>query len=129
VFSLQTGQILSRRFPKFFNLNEKPYTALSSIDFTRKFIILEKLDGSMVAPFYLKEKLLFATRLGASKVILNNSIIFFIFSQVTRPKTLQLCILSLDTVTYAIILSNGIILQFSSGVPKKLQYVPLCIIV
>jgi hypothetical protein len=45
VFSPE-GKILSRRYHKFFNLEEKGY--LSKIDFSQPHIILEKLDGSMV---------------------------------------------------------------------------------
>lgn len=57
-------------------MNEKKYTEIGNIDFSRKFLIFEKLDGSMVAPFFLNGKLIFATRLGVSQVY------FFFFNKI-----------------------------------------------
>lgn len=46
------GRIMSRRYHKFFNLNERPETSIDKIDLSKKHWILEKLDGSMITPFY-----------------------------------------------------------------------------
>lgn len=44
------GWIISRRYHKFFNVNERPDVAFENVDLSRPHIILEKLDGSMVTP-------------------------------------------------------------------------------
>lgn len=51
VFNQKTGEIISRRYHKFFNLGERPETKIEAIDWSRDFIILEKLDGSMVVVY------------------------------------------------------------------------------
>ncbi|ELR12940.1 uncharacterized protein ACA1_096000 [Acanthamoeba castellanii str. Neff] len=48
IFSHATGKVLSRRFHKFFNVNETEEVEAGKINLNRPFIILEKLDGSMV---------------------------------------------------------------------------------
>lgn len=45
------GRIASRKFHKFFNLNERSETVFSEIDWSQPHVILEKLDGSMITPF------------------------------------------------------------------------------
>lgn len=62
----KNGTILSRPFHKFFNLNEKEETR--NIDWTRKHVILEKLDGSMVRPLFLSEGLRWATKAGVTDI-------------------------------------------------------------
>jgi len=66
IFSLATGKVLSRRFHKFFNVNETEEVEAAKINLDRPFIILEKLDGSMVCPFYTEGKLRFATKNGVT---------------------------------------------------------------
>jgi T4 RnlA family RNA ligase len=63
-FSTETGKIIGRRFHKFFNVNETDETAAEKINLEKNFIVLEKLDGSMVSPFYSQGKLRFATKNG-----------------------------------------------------------------
>lgn len=46
----KNGFILARPYHKFFNINEKNETKLDSLDFSKKHILLEKLDGSMIHP-------------------------------------------------------------------------------
>jgi RNA ligase len=60
------GAVLSRRFHKFFNIGELPETLPQKIDFTRPFLVLEKLDGSMVAPFMLRNKVRYGTKQGVT---------------------------------------------------------------
>ncbi|AGS80907.1 RNA ligase [Caulobacter phage Cr30] len=49
-FDSFTGEIVSRPFHKFFNINEREETLLENIDFSKPHYIVEKLDGSMVRP-------------------------------------------------------------------------------
>ena len=44
------GQLISRAFHKFFNVNEKDETQVHAVDLSLPHVILEKLDGSMVRP-------------------------------------------------------------------------------
>lgn len=46
-FSTKTGEILSRPWHKFFNVNEKPETQLNIINLEEPHLILEKLDGCL----------------------------------------------------------------------------------
>eukprot|EP01090_Pellita_catalonica_P008021 TRINITY_DN1866_c0_g1_i1.p1 TRINITY_DN1866_c0_g1~~TRINITY_DN1866_c0_g1_i1.p1 ORF type:complete len:377 (+),score=69.89 TRINITY_DN1866_c0_g1_i1:53-1183(+) len=66
IFDPAEKRILSRRFPKFFNIGEKEETLPDSIDFTQPYIVLEKLDGSMVAPYRCPRtaKIRYASRKG-----------------------------------------------------------------
>lgn len=48
----EDGTIAVRKFHKFFNVNERPETQFHEIDLDKPHVILEKLDGSMVTPFF-----------------------------------------------------------------------------
>lgn len=61
------GKPLARPFHKFFNVGEKPETLQDRVDFDRKFITLEKLDGSMIHPIFV-EKVLVCTKMGLTDV-------------------------------------------------------------
>ena len=50
MFDRENGRILRRPFQKYFNLQEKPETQLNNIDISRKHIVMNKLDGSLVMP-------------------------------------------------------------------------------
>lgn len=58
------GHVLSRRFQKFFNIGELPETNPSSISIVQPFVLLEKLDGSMIAPFFVEGTLRYCTKSG-----------------------------------------------------------------
>jgi RNA ligase len=45
------GKVISRRFHKFFNMNEREETAAENVNWGRKYWIMDKLDGSMVTPY------------------------------------------------------------------------------
>lgn len=47
------GRILARKFHKFFNVNEKPETQINVVDWSEPHRVLEKMDGSMIAPIWL----------------------------------------------------------------------------
>lgn len=68
-FCSETGFILRRPFQKFFNLDQKPETLAAALDFTRPHVFMEKLDGSMVAPFRTRDGVVrWATRMGETHV-------------------------------------------------------------
>ncbi len=58
------GSILARPLHKFFNIGEQQSAA--DIDWTQPHVVLDKLDGSMVHPCFLSERLTFMTRMGES---------------------------------------------------------------
>ncbi len=68
IFDRKTGKLLARRYHKFFNLNEREETLAENIDWTKPHIILEKLDGSMVSPVRVGDKILWTTKLGVTEV-------------------------------------------------------------
>jgi RNA ligase len=69
-YDLETRQIISRPYHKFFNIGEKPESLPNLIDFTRSHVILEKLDGSMLTPLLKKRtnEILWMTKRGVTSV-------------------------------------------------------------
>ena len=68
IFDTATGEILRRPFHKFFNVNEREETQDHVVDLSRPHAILEKLDGSMIAPFSVDRKIIWGTKMGATTV-------------------------------------------------------------
>ena len=68
IFDSETGDIIRRPFHKFFNVNEREETQDHVVDLSRPHAILEKLDGSMIAPFIVDGELIFGTKMGATDV-------------------------------------------------------------
>jgi T4 RnlA family RNA ligase len=64
VFDSLTGNLINRRYHKFFNVNERDETQLNEIDWNRPHVILEKLDGSMVSPCYVNGHIRWMTKMG-----------------------------------------------------------------
>ncbi|ATZ80229.1 putative tRNA ligase/uridine kinase [Bodo saltans virus] len=62
IICAHTGKVLARRFHKFFNINECDETNINKIQLAHDFILTEKIDGSLVSPFLINSKLVFATR-------------------------------------------------------------------
>lgn len=58
------GELINRRYHKFFNVNERDETAIHAIDWSRPHVILEKLDGSMVSPCFVHGHLRWMTKMG-----------------------------------------------------------------
>eukprot|EP01125_Pyxidicula_operculata_P014542 TRINITY_DN4853_c0_g1_i1.p1 TRINITY_DN4853_c0_g1~~TRINITY_DN4853_c0_g1_i1.p1 ORF type:complete len:385 (+),score=50.52 TRINITY_DN4853_c0_g1_i1:74-1228(+) len=58
------GEVISRRFHKFFNINETEETKGEKIDLSKPFLLTEKLDGTMISPFYSEGVLRFGTKAG-----------------------------------------------------------------
>ena len=61
------GQVISRPFHKFFNINEREETLLQNIDLSKGYEVLEKLDGAMIRPIPLNGEYRLATKLGVSQ--------------------------------------------------------------
>jgi len=68
IFDTASGDIIRRPFHKFFNVNEREETQDHVIDLSRDHAILEKLDGSMIAPFIVNGKMIWGTKMGATDV-------------------------------------------------------------
>lgn len=61
------GELIARPYHKFFNINERAETQEQNVPIADSYI-LEKLDGSMVFPFYIGGSLYWATRMGITDV-------------------------------------------------------------
>ncbi len=68
IFDTATGEILRRPFHKFFNVNERDETQDHIVDMSRAHAILEKLDGSMIAPFIVNGEMIWGTKMGSTDV-------------------------------------------------------------
>ena len=68
IFDSKTGDIIRRPFHKFFNVNERDETQDHVVDLSHPHAILEKLDGSMIAPFYVDGVMVFGTKMGVTDV-------------------------------------------------------------
>jgi len=68
IFDAETGDILRRPFHKFFNLNEREDTAIENVDFMFPHAVLDKLDGSMIAPFLVGDRMIWGTKMGETDV-------------------------------------------------------------
>jgi RNA ligase len=68
IFNARTGDIISRPFHKFFNVNERTETQTCNIDLSHPHIIMEKMDGSMVRPIVTNGKLILATKAGKTDI-------------------------------------------------------------
>ena len=68
IFDTATGDIIRRPFHKFFNVNEREETQDHTVDLSRPHAILEKLDGSMIAPFIVNGQMIWGTKMGATDV-------------------------------------------------------------
>jgi RNA ligase len=58
------GRILARPFHKFFNLGEREPP--EAVDWSRPHLVADKLDGSMVHPCILGDRMVFMTRMGVT---------------------------------------------------------------
>lgn len=62
------GKIIARLYSKFFNLGERAETFPEVIDWDQKFIILDKLDGSMIHPIVYNGQVVYCTKMGITDV-------------------------------------------------------------
>lgn len=69
IFDNTTNLLIRRPYSKFFNLNEREETLAANIDTSQTSYVLEKLDGSMVAPFITNDGVLrFGTKMGETEI-------------------------------------------------------------
>ena len=68
IFDALTGEILRRPFHKFFNFGERPEIGPGAVDLGQAVCHLEKLDGSMVAPFIRGGFARWATKMSEEEV-------------------------------------------------------------
>jgi RNA ligase len=66
IFCSETGNILRRPLFKFFNVGERQETMLQNLNFSEQHWVDTKLDGSMICPFLIGDKLIWATKMVAS---------------------------------------------------------------
>jgi RNA ligase len=62
------GNLMSRPFHKFFNVNEREETQTHEIDMSQPHVIMEKMDGSMIRPILVDGYLRLATKMGVTNV-------------------------------------------------------------
>ena len=67
-FDPASGAIIARPYAKFFNLGENSEVQPDRIDWTRSHHVLDKLDGSMIAPALVDGGMRWMTRLSDAKV-------------------------------------------------------------
>lgn len=67
-FRTSTGEIISRKYHKFFNLGERPETLPGAIDWNIPFREFEKLDGSMITPLLINDDVRWCTKMGLTDV-------------------------------------------------------------
>jgi RNA ligase len=64
----RSGRVIGRRFHKFFNLGERDETRPDRVDLGQPHALLDKLDGSMISPILIGERLAWTTMLGETDV-------------------------------------------------------------
>jgi RNA ligase len=62
------GNIMSRPYHKFFNVNEKEETQAHRLDLTRAHTVMDKLDGSMIRPVRMHGMIRLATKMGVTDI-------------------------------------------------------------
>jgi RNA ligase len=62
------GNIMSRPYHKFFNVNEREETQIHMIDMTQPHVIMEKMDGSMIRPLRMNGMIRLATKMGVTDI-------------------------------------------------------------
>lgn len=62
------GNLMSRPFHKFFNVNEREETQMNVVDMSQPHVIMEKMDGSMIRPILVDGYVRLATKMGVTDV-------------------------------------------------------------
>jgi RNA ligase len=62
------GNLMSRPFHKFFNVNEREETQTHEIDMSKPHVIMEKVDGSMIRPILVDGYIRWASKMGITSV-------------------------------------------------------------
>ena len=72
------GTIAARAFHKFFNMGEREETQPHRIDFSRDHTIMTKLDGSMIHPMKVGDRIRWMSKMGITDVALQAEEFIFI---------------------------------------------------
>src|SRR5260221_5251364 len=67
-FDAATGNVIARKFHKFFNVGEREETQPHRIDWTRPHLRLVKADGSLLTPLVRGDRVHWATKMGVTRV-------------------------------------------------------------
>lgn len=86
------GKIICRPLHKFFNINEKPTTQLTSLPWGRLSRVIDKLDGSMLTPLLLNGKLLWKSKQSFESDVAR---LTTVYAQ-TKAKLLDFCLFMLN---------------------------------
>lgn len=65
------GNLMSRPFHKFFNINEREETQAHVVDMSQPHTVMEKMDGSMIRPILVDGYLRLATKMGVTNVAMD----------------------------------------------------------
>lgn len=90
IFDSVTGDILRRPFHKFFNVNEREETQDHLIDLSQDHVVLEKLDGSMIAPFIVNGNIIWGTKMVAQEF--HETVSEFVADKPEYEEFVRLCI-------------------------------------
>lgn len=90
IFDSETGELLSRSYHKFFNVNEREETQIDKINLYEPHVVLEKLDGSMIRPIPTEDGFRLASKAGITDVSVNAE--RFIFNKENYRKFIDKCI-------------------------------------
>lgn len=67
IFDLD-GKLIRRPFHKFFNIGERVETMPNNLDMATEYVVYEKMDGSMISPFFLDNQALLGTKMGLTDI-------------------------------------------------------------
>lgn len=67
----RNGNLMSRPFHKFFNINERDETQSHAVDMSQPHVVMEKMDGSMIRPILVDGYLRLATKMGVTNVAMD----------------------------------------------------------
>ena len=67
-FNLDGTGPIARTYHKFHNIGERPETMMEKIDLSAGYVILDKLDGSMIHPMFLDGHVVWCTKMGITDV-------------------------------------------------------------
>lgn len=90
IFDSVTGDILRRPFHKFFNVNEREETQDHLIDLSQDHVVLEKLDGSMIASFIVDGNIIWGTKMAAQEF--HETVSNFVADKPEYEEFVRLCI-------------------------------------
>lgn len=58
----KSGKLCRIPLQKFFNINQNKFSMVNCIDWSKPHTVMDKLDGSLIYPVYLEDRIIFGTR-------------------------------------------------------------------